>query len=219
MESSKYFGVWSSSVVFLILCFLRFREMAVDSCSGYLFSTIIFIMTITCAVLFQFQVVSNHTFTLTCCNFDSHFQSAQNMTIQLYQATGIGIMVTFSLFIFCLTGEMVSGESYRIHFAAYNCKWYRFPVKYRFYTLKVITFAQEPYYVTALGFINCSISNFSDVSELIFVNYGIRTYMENYSYLLLANEDVLLFLYVPEARWCEVTLMIWLHTHFIFWMH
>lgn len=158
---------FSSFYLFLF----RFRERIVNHCSKYIFLSIICFAIVECAILFQFQVVSYSIFAFYLI-FYFHFinfrsKSAQSLTIQLYQATGIGVISVVCLFILCYYGQLLTTECLKVSAVAYDSKWYRYPIRYRLIVLMIIQYTQEPYFVWIFGLINCSMESFASVNSIL----------------------------------------------------
>lgn len=94
-----------------------------------------------------------------------NLKSAQELSIQLYQATGIAIMCLACLFIYCFYGQLLTDESLKINGAAYGMNWYQYPLKYRICVRMIIQYTQAPFYVSIYRLINCSLENFTSVSR------------------------------------------------------
>lgn len=164
------------------------RNEVAEIMSSYLFISICNCVGALCTVMFQLQVVcfSNsqvfHEKKETKINECILFKSASNLSIEIYQAFGIGSLMVLFLFLFSYFGEMVTTRSLAIADSAWNSLWYIYPVQYQKYLKLTIGYSHIEFHFSGMGLMYCTMASFSGVShnhayrrifsELLFDNFS-----------------------------------------------
>lgn len=121
--------------------------------SAYLFLSTCNCVGALCTLMFQLQV------------------SASNLSIQIYQAFGIGSLMILFLFLFCYFGEMVTDRSSKVSKAACMSLWYCYPLKLQRYLILTIGYSNMEFHFSGLSLMYCTMASFSGVSCNLFSFY------------------------------------------------
>lgn len=174
-----HFTVESSRLPSAVFC--RFRNNIAELLSEIIFNYIVCGSVCICTLLYQFQIVSiafNNLISFRIrAKFNELTQSAENISIQLYQSAGLLCVTMVFMFILSLIGHLVTEKSFSIGESVYASQWYILPLKYRVYVPLMIQHSHRPFHLSAWGFMDCNLENFVVVSVYIAGDVEVNGYI------------------------------------------
>lgn len=154
--------------------------------SSYLFLSMCNCVGALCTLMFQLQVACLAQISINHLDFvegmafkyfiNQLFQSASQLSIEIYQAFGIGSLMVLFLFLFCYFGEMVSDRSLVIANSAWHTLWYLYPLELQKYVQMSIAYSHIEFHFSGMGLMYCTMASFSGVRLLYQVHKWIHTH-------------------------------------------
>lgn len=134
--------------------------------SSYLFLSICNCVGALCTLMFQLQVVWHQIILINHSIWNGFFlQSASKLSIEIYQAFGIGSLILLFLFLFSYFGEMVTVRSLVIADSVWDSLWYQYPTKLQKYMQLTIGYSHIQFHYSGLGLMYCTMASFSGVGS------------------------------------------------------
>lgn len=76
-----------------------------------------------------------------------------------------GCIATYaSLFMFCLSGNVLTNKLGNLALVAYNMNWVDMPIKYQWYMMMILKRAQKEFLLSGAGLVQCTLYNFARVT-------------------------------------------------------